>query len=71
MALIKATHPAAARREERAMNFRTRLQNPFLLVGQGFLVGAALFFALLHQSGEARSAPSPDVEMQIEAAAQR
>ena len=51
------------------MNFRTRLQNPFLLVGQGFLVGAALFFALLHQSGEARSAPSPDIEMQIEVAA--
>ena len=53
------------------MNFRTRLQNPFLLVGQGFLVGAALFFALLHQRGEARSAPSPAVEMQIEVAAQR
>ena len=60
-----------ARREERVMNFRTRLQNPFLLVGQGFLVGAALFFALLHQSGEARSAPSPDVELKIEAADRR
>ena len=51
------------------MNFRTRLQNPFLLVGQGFLVGAAHFVAVLHQSGEARSALSPDVEMQIEVAA--
>ena len=51
------------------MNFRTRLHTPFLLDGQGFLVGAALFFALLHQIGEARSALSPDVEMQIEVAA--
>lgn len=51
------------------MNFRTRLQNPFLLVGQGFLVGAVLFFALLHQSSEARSAPPTDVEIQIEASA--
>ena len=27
------------------MKFWKRLQNPFFLIGQGFLVGAALFFA--------------------------
>ena len=71
MAIVDKRIRPKASREERVMNFRTRLQNPFLLVGQGFLVGAALFFALLHQSGEARSAPSPDVELKIEAADRR
>ena len=27
------------------MKFLRRLQNPYLLVGQGFLLGAVLFFA--------------------------
>jgi len=40
------------------VNFRSKLQNPFLLVGQGFLAGAVLFFAVSHRAGEARSAPT-------------
>jgi hypothetical protein len=27
------------------MNIKKKLQNPFVLVGQGFVVGAILFFA--------------------------
>ena len=57
------------RRKDRDMNFRSRLQNPFLLVGQGFLAGAVLFFALLHGSGEAHSAQPTAVDEQIEAVA--
>ena len=48
------------------MNFRSRLQNPFLLVGQGFLAGAVLFFALLHGSGEAHSPQPAGADGQIE-----
>ncbi|MFN3943457.1 MAG: hypothetical protein ACK4K7_00840 [Allosphingosinicella sp.] len=39
------------------MKVLKKLQNPFLLVGQGFLLGTALFFATQHESGEARNAP--------------
>ena len=54
------------RRKDRDMNFRSRLQNPFLLVGQGFLAGAVLFFALLHGSGEAHSPQPAGADGQIE-----
>jgi hypothetical protein len=39
------------------MKVLKKLQNPFLLVGQGFALGALLFFATQHESGEAHSAP--------------
>ena len=38
------------------MKFMKKLQNPFALVGQGFLIGAALFWTT--QPGAA--APAPD-----------
>ncbi len=34
------------------------LQNPFLLVGQGFVVGAILFYATTPETSEARAAPA-------------
>ena len=40
------------------MKFWKKLQNPFVLVGQGFVLGGALFFASFHQAGEAHSAPA-------------
>ena len=41
------------------MNIRKALQNPFVLVGQGFVVGAALFFATAHgEKAEASSTPA-------------
>ncbi|HET9429419.1 MAG TPA: hypothetical protein VFO69_13775 [Allosphingosinicella sp.] len=51
------------------MNFRRRLQNPFVLVGQGFMAGAVLFFAFLHQSGEAHSAAPAGPDTQVEVVA--
>ena len=39
------------------MNVRSKLQNPFLLVGQGFLAGAFLFFAV-SPGAQARPAPT-------------
>ena len=36
-----------------------KLQNPFALVGQGFVLGGALFFALQADSSEAAPAPAP------------
>jgi hypothetical protein len=39
-------HPPAAREEATAMrNWKKKLQNPFALVGQGFVVGVLLFWA--------------------------
>ena len=45
-----------------------KLQNPFVLVGQGFVAGAILFFATQHDSGEARAASAVQAPL-IEAAA--
>jgi hypothetical protein len=53
------------------VNLRRKLQNPFILVGQGFLAGALLFFAVGHKAGEARSAPPTGVALQLEAAVSR
>ena len=53
------------------MNLRSKLQNPFLLVGQGFLAGAVLFFAVSHGASEARSAPATGVALHSEAALTR
>ena len=39
------------------MNIKKTLQNPFVLVGQGFVVGAILFFATTPQ--DHGTAPSP------------
>jgi hypothetical protein len=47
------------------MRFWDKLQNPFFLVGQGFLLGGLLFLASVHQAGEAHSAPSTGL-LQIE-----
>ncbi len=45
---------------------RSRLQNPFLLVLQGFVAGAILFFALSHQSSQASPAPAWDSRLVVE-----
>jgi hypothetical protein len=52
------------------VSFRRRLLNPFFLVGQGFLGGAAIFFAFSHERGEARTAPPMDTSIQVEAIAE-
>ena len=44
-------------RSARAMKYRKRMQNPFALVGQGFVLGGLLFFATHPESLFA--APSP------------
>ncbi|MGQ0588804.1 MAG: hypothetical protein ACT4N8_04630 [Sphingosinicella sp.] len=36
-----------------------KLQNPFVLVGQGFILGGALFFALQAERSEAAPAAAP------------
>ena len=46
------------------MNVLKKLQNPFVLVGQGFVVGGILFFATTPQSSEA-AAPAAPVAAQI------
>ena len=38
------------------MKFREKLKNPFLLAGQGFFLGAVLFFAAQSDRGEAQAA---------------
>ncbi len=48
------------------INLRGKLQNPFLLVGQGFLAGAVLFFAVSHETGAARSTPANGAPLQLE-----
>lgn len=40
------------------MTFWKKLQNPFALVGQGFVLGGVLFFAL-HGTGEAAPMSAP------------
>ena len=44
------------------MKYRKKLQNPFVLVGQGFVLGGILFFATHSESLLASPAPaaSPD-----------
>lgn len=39
------------------MKILKKLQNPFLLGAQGFMLGALIVFAAPHDSGEARNAP--------------
>lgn len=36
-----------------------KLQNPFVLIGQGFILGGALFFALQAERGEAAPTSAP------------
>lgn len=38
---------------------RERLENPFALVGQGFVLGAILFFATNPESGAASAGAAP------------
>lgn len=38
---------------------RERLKNPFALVGQGFVLGAVLFFATHPGTSEASAGPAP------------
>ena len=52
----------------RAMNIKKKLQNPFLLVAEGFAAGAIIFFAttpvetdLPQQAPSALSAPAEDI----------
>lgn len=40
-----------------------KLQNPFVLVGQGFVLGGALFFGL-HGVGEAQPVAQPSVAVE-------
>ena len=40
------------------MKYRKRLQNPFVLVGQGFVLGGILFFATHTDSPVASAAPA-------------
>ncbi len=42
----------------RIMKIWKKLQNPFLLVGQGFVLGGAVFFATHSASLEASTSPS-------------
>lgn len=51
--------------------FWEKLQNPFVLVGQGFFAGAILFFATQHDSGEARAASAVEAPSIAGAAAAR
>lgn len=44
-----------------------KLQNPFALVGQGFVLGAILFFATQHGTSEAAS-PAQAAAVSAEAA---
>lgn len=41
------------------MNFLKKLQNPFMLVGQGFVLGGVLFFATHTESRLASAATDP------------
>lgn len=43
------------------MNIWKKLQNPFVLVGQGFVVGGILFFATQTDSIQASPSPAPAV----------
>ncbi len=43
------------------MNLWKKLQNPFVLVGQGFILGGALFFATHADSIQAAPSPAPSV----------
>ncbi len=42
------------------MKWLKTLNNPFLLGAQGFLVGAAIFFATHPEAAEQRSAPTAE-----------
>ena len=55
--------------KNKIVNLRIKLQNPFLLVGQGFLVGAVLFFAVSVPTEQARSAPVDEGPLQVETGA--
>ena len=46
------------------MPFWKKLQNPFALIGQGFALGALMFFAFQAQAGEAKAddGPSPSLD---------
>jgi hypothetical protein len=43
-------------------DLRAKLKNPFALIGQGFVLGAILFFAIEGHQGEARSS-EPDAAL--------
>ncbi len=43
------------------MNIWKKLQNPFALVGQGFVLGGVLFFATHADSIQASPSPAPAV----------
>ena len=46
------------------MNFWKKLQNPFVLVGQGFVLGGVLFFATHAESRHVGpSAAAPDASL--------
>lgn len=40
------------------MKLTKKLRNPFVLVGQGFVLGAILFFATSSETGSASPAPA-------------
>ena len=56
-------------KQRRIMKFRKRLQNPFVLVGQGFVLGGILFFATHPESLLASPAAAPSAESVIAALA--
>ncbi len=49
------------------MKIRDKLLNPFILVGQGFLAGALIFFGSFHRSDGEGAIVSPDQDLRIEA----
>ena len=57
------------KKPERVMKWLERLQNPFALVGQGFLLGGVLFFATHPESLLAAPAPAPAAESVVAAVA--
>ena len=41
------------------MNFKSKLQNPFALIAQGFIGGAAIFYATLPANVDAQPQTAP------------
>jgi hypothetical protein len=50
------------------MKFWKKLQNPFVLVGQGFVLGGALFFATHPSSIEAATPSAAPTQVTVQAA---
>jgi hypothetical protein len=49
------------------MNLKKKLQNPFALIAQGFIGGAAIFYATMPANIDAQSQPVSPQSVQSEA----